>query len=169
MGLRLRDKSHLPLEMALSILAHAEYQPRIVNSRVEQRQYRADDFWEPGPQASVAALYLTTQALPPHFRRASSITMQMRSADQGWATFGGDGTYENSHTWFEVCILRPLHPGGAHQPLEAQMPQTFRSPGDANQELAQQGWSIVNHEGRDTWMVHHNSMISCHLGRLIGG
>lgn len=163
MGLRLKAMpGHLPLELALSILAHADYHPRTMSSRVEELEYHANDFWEPGPRASVAALYLTTEKLPPFFRRASRITLQMRSADQGWATFGGGGTYENSHTWFEVCILRPLPsatdsaPPEVQQPLEVQMAQTFRSPGNANQELEQQGWCIVNYEGRDTWMVHHN-------------
>lgn len=175
MGLRLKAMpGHLPPELALSILAHADYHPRIISSRAEELEYHANDFWEPGPQASVAALYLTTQALPSYFRRASRITLQMRSADQGWATFGGDGTYDNSHTWFEACILRPLanttasEPPGVQQPLEVQMTETFRSPGDANQELEQQGWFIVNRDGKDTWMVHHNSMASCHLQGLIG-
>lgn len=183
MGLRFGAiaADRLPPELALSILAHAEYKPRTVSTRAEELEYHANDFWEPGPQASVAALYLTTQeALPPCFRRASSITLQMRSADQGWATFGGDGTYDNSHTWFEVCILRPLpgavepvplgHGGDEDQqrPLEVQMPQSFRSPGDANQELEQLGWQMVNHNGSNTWMVHHNSMVSYrHLVRLI--
>lgn len=169
MGLRLKAMpGHLPSELALSILEHAGYQPRIMSSRVEELEYNADDFWEPGPQASVAALYLSTQPLPPYFRRASCITLQMRGADQGWATFGGDGTYDNSHTWFEACILRPLPsdtasapsiPGESQESLEVQMPQTFRSPSDANQELEQRGWRMVNHDGRDTWMVHHNSML----------
>lgn len=172
MGLRLPANpggrpDKLPRELVLPILAYAEYMPRTVNSRVQGLEYHANDF----PQASVAALCLTTQALPQSFRRGSSITLQMRSADQGWATFGGHGTYNNSHTWFEVCILRPL-PGAAapvpsglggaqQQPLELQMPQTFQSPGHANQVLQQLGWDIVNHEGRNTWMVHHNSMIAC--------
>lgn len=167
MGLRLKAMpGHLPSELALSILAHADYRPRIISSRAEELEYHANDFWEPGPRASVAALYLTTQTLPPYFRRASRITLQMRSADQGWATFGGEGTYENSHTWFEACILRPVPsattasaPQEVPQPLEVQMTQTFRSSGDANQELEQQGWRMVNHDGRSTWMVHHNSMI----------
>lgn len=173
----LRKQGHLPPEITLSILEHADYHPRAMSSRAEEREYRANDFWEPGPQASVAALYLTTRTLPSYFRRASGITLQMRSADQGWATFGGDGTYENSHTWFEVCILRPLPSatassppisGGVRQPLEVQLPQTFRSPRDAYQELEQQGWRMVTYDGRDTWMVHHNGMIPGYLGRLIG-
>lgn len=178
MGLRLLAAPGLPRELALSILAHADYQPRIVSSRAEVLTYHANDFWEPGPQASVAALYMTTQTLPPYFRRASSITLQMRSADQGWADFGGHGTYENSHTWFEACILRPLPSAtassslpvaeGDQQPLEVQMPHTFRSPGEAAQELEQQGWEMVKYNGRDTWLVHHNSMVPCHLQFLIG-
>lgn len=178
MGLQLRaTPGRLPPEIAFPILAHAGYSPRTTSSRAEERESHADDFWEPGPRASVAALYLTTPALPRYFRRAVSVTMQVRGADQGWATFGGEGTYENSHTWFEACILRPLAPGAAAasssssssapppaaggemgQALEAQVPQTFRSPRDAEQELGQKGWGIVMHGGRDTWMVHHNSM-----------
>lgn len=180
MGLRLRaTPGRLPPEVALPILALAGYNPRAVSSRAEEKEYHADDFWEPGPRASVAALYLTTApALPSYFRRAVSVTVQVRGADQGWATFGGEGTYENSHTWFEACILRPLGPGAAavasspaatpaggdvQGALEAQVPQTFRSPADAEQELGEKGWGMVTRGGRDTWLVHHNSMISCRL------
>lgn len=176
MGLRLRaSQGRLPAELALSILEYAEYNPRIVSSRYQERLYYAGNFWEPGPQGlqtSVAALYLTTShALPSCFRRASSITLQMCSADQRWASSGGNGTHDNSHSWFEVCILRrlpgaadpvPPGPGGDEQqqrPLELQMPQWFRSPGDADQELEQLGWQMVNHNGSNTWMVHHNSMV----------
>lgn len=183
-GLRLRaTPGRLPPEIAFPILALAGYHPRTASSRAEKREYHADDFWEPGPRASVAALYLTTPALPPYFRRAVSVTLQVRGADQGWATFGGEGTYENSHTWFEACILRPLGPGATaasssapppvaggevERALEAQVPQTFRTPGDARQELDQKGWGMVTHGGRDTWMVHHNSTVLCRLGRLKG-
>lgn len=96
----------------------------------------------------------------------------MRSAGQCFATYGGGGTYGNSHTWFEVCILRrlpgaadpvPPGPGGdelqLQLPLELQVSLSFRSPGDANQELAQLGWEMVDHNGSNTWMVHHNSMV----------
>ncbi|KAI3399711.1 hypothetical protein diail_5778, partial [Diaporthe ilicicola] len=187
MGLQLKatpgrlPPGRLPPELALSILAHAVYQPRITSSRAEEIEYRANDFWQPGPQASVAALYLTTKALPPYFRRASRVTLQMRSADQGWATFGGDGTYDNSHTWFEACILRPVPGGGGAiaaaaaspvpvgwalqwHPLEMQLPQTFRNPGYAKPALEHMGWYMVDHNGRDTWMVHHNITASRDLG-----
>lgn len=181
-GLRLAHRTiitttppnRLPPELALSILAHAGYHPRITAARAEEAEYHANDFWQPGPQASVAGLYLTTHApLPTCLRRVREVTVQMRGADQGWATFGGEGTYENSHTWFEVCILRPVggvdeagqqgkEGGEQHQqPLEARedVLRTFRSPGDAREELEQFGWRVVGPGGgRDGWLVHHNSM-----------
>lgn len=176
MGLRLPRRStttttsatpdRLPAELALSILSHAGYNPRITSARADEAEYRANDFWQPGPRASVAALYLTTTPqLPKNLKRVRGVTVQMRGADQGWATFGGEGTYENSHTWFEVCVLRPVGGGqgqqqqqGQQQPLEAQaqVSRTFRTPGDARGELEQLGWEIVGYGGRDTWLVHHN-------------
>ncbi|KAF3765306.1 hypothetical protein M406DRAFT_355861 [Cryphonectria parasitica EP155] len=160
-GLRLPVFPHqLPEELALLILSFAAYQTRITDRRVEVLQYEANDFWEPGPIASVAGLYLTTQPLPAACHHVSWITIQMRAADQGWASFGGDGTYENSHTWFEVSILHPVADHTAEvvveEPLELALAHTFRSPTDARQELRERGWAIVERDGRSSWKVHHN-------------
>ncbi|KAG8156553.1 hypothetical protein KVR01_013657 [Diaporthe batatas] len=177
MGLRLPrppaadTPAHLPPELARSVLSHAGYNPRITSSRADEARYHADDFWQPGPRASVAGLYLTTRdPLPGCLRRVASVTLQVRAADQGWATFGGEGTYENSHTWFEACVLRPVDGGdgvqpvqqeegeGEDEPLETRgdIVRVFETPGDARGELEQFGWRMVEHGGRSTWLVHHN-------------
>lgn len=161
-GLRLLAMPHLPTELALMILSLTAYQPRIECHRAETHEYEANDFWEPGPTASVAALYLTTPPLL-HGCRAAWITVQLRAADQGWASFGGGGTYVNSHTWFEVSILRPIAgfvaPIEPQEPLESALSETFRSPEDARQDLRDRGWQTVEHNGSTTWKVHHNSKL----------
>lgn len=177
-GLRLRALPRLPEEVALEILALAAYRHRVVRHRVAAREYRADDFWRPGPTAHVAGLYLTTDPLPARGRaatRATRVTVQVRSADQGWADNGGHGTYHNSHTWFEACVLRPVvrrddddvmagvvpatDEGEDDGRLESVVTTTFRSPEDARQELRERGWDIVERNGRSTWLVHHNRML----------
>ncbi|KAH8767290.1 hypothetical protein F5883DRAFT_714577 [Diaporthe sp. PMI_573] len=167
MGLRLRaTPGYLPPELALCILAHADYRPRITSSRAEVVDYR----WEARPW------YLTTPMLPPDFGRASSLTLQVRSADHmDWETFaaGCDGAYEGCHTWFEMCILRPLREdtaaaapvcggGGVRhwqeQGPEVRMSRTFRGGGDADQDFRRwDRWLVVNHNGRETWVVHHGN------------
>jgi hypothetical protein len=174
MGLRLRaTPGYLPPELALSILAHADYRPRITASRAAVVDYR----WEPRPW------YLTTPMLPPDFVRARSVTLQVRSADHmDWETFavGCDGAYEGCHTWFEMCILRPLREAAAaaapvcgggglrhwqEQGPEVRMSRTFRGGGDADQDFRRwDKWLVVNHNGRETWVVRHSGMVSCPPG-----
>lgn len=173
-GLQLRGGARVPEELALQILGHAAYRRRAVRRRAAPREYAANDFWEPGPAARVAGLYLTTDPLPRRrCRAAARVTLQVRSADQGWADNGGDGTYHNSHTWFDACVLRPVGDDvdeddaaaavaaaaemGEEGRLESVLTTTFRSPEDARQDLRERGWDIVERDGRSTWMVHHNS------------
>ncbi|KUI60496.1 hypothetical protein VP1G_07687 [Cytospora mali] len=154
-GLRLHALPHLPTELALHILSLAAYEPRVVHRRTAAWEFCANDFMGPGLTASVAALYLTTPSLPRSCHHATWITMQMRSADQGWADFGGNGTYHNSHTWFEVSILRPVS-AEPQERVESTLVETFRNPEDAEQALHEQGWQMVESNGRVTWLVHHN-------------
>lgn len=163
-GLRLAaTPPRLPTELALMVLSLAAYQPRVECRRSETNEYRANDFWAPGPTASVAALYLTTPPLLHRGCRAAWVTVQLRAADQGWADAGGHGTYVNSHTWFEVSILRPVAGSAGRvepqeQPLESgTLGVTFPSPEDAGQALRERGWQIVETDGTTTWKVHHNS------------
>lgn len=167
-GLRLQALPHLPPELSLRILSLAGYEPRIVRHRKATMRYTANDFLQPGGDYSVAALYLTTPPLPRSCRRAAWATIQMRSADQGWASFGGDGTYVNSHTWFEVSILRPLAGGTSlvegPEHLESTLGQTFCIPEDAGETLQGQGWQMVDSNGRVTWLAHHNSKLTLGVG-----
>lgn len=162
MGLRLSAMpGYLPSELALSILAHADYRPRITSCRADLVDYC---YWmEHHPW------YLETPMLPPDFRRATSLTLQVRSDDrinsgQSGAN-GPDGTYNHSHTWFEMCILRPLRRSGRpvcggieRRPFGARMAQTPRGQVDPDQDFREwDKWLVVNHNGRGTWVVRHNS------------
>lgn len=161
-GLPLHAVPHLPTELSLMILSLAAYQPRLGSHERIAKTYKANNFWRPGPTASVAGLYMTTPPLL-HGCRVSWITVQIRAADQGWADFGGEGTYVNSHTWFEVSILRPLEGYTAltepEEPLESVLNGTFPNPEDAEHDLRERGWQIVRSNGVTTWMVHHNGWL----------
>lgn len=169
-GIRLPSLMRFPPELALSVLALADYYPRLESRRDEAMQYAANNFqgpWNPGPpepDPSVAGLYLTSPPIPrPEERlgettvRTKRITFQMKSADQGWATFGGDGTYENSHTWFDASILAPSDATETNGGFGyADLSQKFRTPTEAREALRGLGWEFVQHDGMDTWRVHNN-------------
>ncbi|KAI1190670.1 hypothetical protein F5B17DRAFT_427335 [Nemania serpens] len=138
--LRVRNQT-VPMEIALMILSFASYHPRQSNIKKSKAIYRADEFWRPGPEASIAGLYLTVATLPlsDDVARAQSITFQMKAADQGWADNGGEGTYHNSHTWFEASILRPESEASTAAALE-----------DINMG------NFLENNGTVVWRVHNN-------------
>lgn len=155
----LRVKNQIvPMEIALMILSFASYHPCRSNIKQSEAIYRADEFWRPGPQASIAGLYLTvaTLSVPDDIARAKSITFQMKAADQGWADYGGKGTYYNSHTWYEASILRP----GSEAPTVASLANTdighFRTPEEARDCLRTHGWDMVEKNDAVVWKVHNN-------------
>lgn len=155
----------LPMEIALMILSLASYRPRQVTTKAAERVYIANQFWSEGPKASVAGFYFTAPTLlsvPDTVARPASITFRLKSADQGWATFGGDGTYDNSHTWFEASILRPSSDSdsSAFETIaiaDLEVPN-FRTPGEARGYLRGHGWDMVENEGDGdvVWRVHNN-------------
>lgn len=124
MGLQLQaTPGHLPPELALAILARADYRPRVTGRRAERVDY--------GPWGG-RPWYLTTPMLPPDFGRASSVTLQVWSEerhqvdpaalllpggagaeDHNTPDGAADGTDDDPvrYTWFEMCILRPLLSG----------------------------------------------------------
>ncbi|OJD40289.1 ubiquitin-protein ligase [Diplodia corticola] len=173
----------LPPELALLIVSLG-YRPRLLRHTTEERTYRANSFWRPGPYASVAGLYLSSAPLPapdPSTGVArivpQRVVFRTRSADQGWADAGGRGTFWNSHTWFEASIVRPVSPeteGGAaamgdradHR-AEAEvvgaaslgevLPGVWETPGHARGALAEAGWDFVEgEEGSVVWKVCNN-------------
>lgn len=163
MGLRLSAMpGYLPSELALSILAHADYRPRITSFRAGLVNYDCCTGHQPW--------YLETPMLPPDFRRATSLTLQVRSDDRmdlgQYGANGPDGTYNHGYTWFEMCILRPLRRSGppvcggiGGRPFEARMAQTPRGQVDPEQDFQEwDEWLQVKHNGRETWVVRHNSM-----------
>ncbi|KAF5632702.1 hypothetical protein F52700_6238 [Fusarium sp. NRRL 52700] len=144
------------------------YNPWLVARRDGRHDYRAqalnhgfDD------EYSIAAWFLSTGPIPkPTTEGLSTITpqrivFQTRVADQGWADFGGDGTFENSHTWFEASILRPVGPScqqnesNVHE--EALSDISWWDIADAREDLRAQGWEFVEGEnGRLSWKVCNN-------------
>ena len=161
-----------PPELGLYILSLADYRPRVCARRHEAVTYEANDFWRPGPEAFVAGLYLRTPALRSGIPvRASAITFQLRASDQGWADFGGHGTYRNSHTWFEASILRrrPGHHGDTGNDDETlDSDETLRRPFNtiekAEERFAELGWDLVRRDdegvgdgsAKTSWFVHTN-------------
>ncbi|GAP83184.1 putative sulfur metabolism negative regulator [Rosellinia necatrix] len=150
----------IPIEVVLDIVSFASYYPRQSNIKQFAREYVADHFWSPGPQASITGLYMIVATLPfpDDGARARSITFQIKGADQGWADFGGHGTYHNSHTWYEASILRPRHgePGVRVADLASIDIPNFRSPEDARAYLEDHGWTMVPNNDAVAWRVHNN-------------
>ncbi|UPK95211.1 hypothetical protein LCI18_006146 [Fusarium solani-melongenae] len=138
------------------------YNPWIANRRDDKQEYEAK------PQVggiihdySVAAAYLFTEPIPSELKMvtAKRIIFQTRAADQGWATFGGEGTFENSHTWFEASILRPCdtHHDGAHVVPEGILRETWWGVPGARDDLRKHGWDFVEGEDEElTWTVCNN-------------
>ncbi|GAW14479.1 hypothetical protein ANO14919_038820 [Xylariales sp. No.14919] len=153
-----RGDNKVPLEIALMILSLASYYPRQSNSRQEEAIYVANQFWSPGPWATVMGIYLTLGTLPiaSNIARAKSITFQMRAADQGWADNGGHGTYHNSHTWFEASILRPQSEASTAAVLSNTGMGNFPTPREARDHLRDHGWDMVDRNGVVVWKVHNN-------------
>ncbi|KAI1123340.1 hypothetical protein F5Y10DRAFT_252048 [Nemania abortiva] len=160
-------KHTVPMEIALMILSFASYQPCQSNIKQREKIYEANEFWRSTTDASIAGLYLTvaTLSIPGAVARPKSITFQMKAADQGWATFGGNGTYNNSHTWFEASILRPRSDESARAALTSTDMRNFRTPGEARGHLQDLGWDIVEDNGTIAWRVHNN-ITACSANRL---
>lgn len=156
--LGVNNHTTVPMEIALMILSSASYHPWQSNTKQSEATYRADEFWRPGPEASVAGLYLTlaTLSVPYDIARAKSITLQMKGADQGWADNGGKGNYHNSHTWYEASILRPESKVSAAAALTSIDMGNFRTPGEARDYLRNHGWAMVESNGTVVWRVHNN-------------
>lgn len=152
----------VPVEIALIILSFATYHPRRSSIKRVNKRYEANEFWRPGPTASVAGLYLTVQGLSvpdDTVARAKCITFQMKAADQGWADNGGDGTYHNSHTWFEASILRPRSDAFMVTSLTlSDHMDNFPSPAEARAHLRGHGWDMVENSNDSSvvWRVHNN-------------
>lgn len=164
----------LPVELADAIASLA-YRPLHVARRAEQRAYAANDFLRPpGPEASVAGLYLSTAPLPlPAVGTAvpRRVVFQTRATDQGWADAGGHGTFRDSHTWFEASIVRPVPmpvgEGGVAvegAKLQEELGGTWETPGEARAALNGRGWDFVENDADDgggvVWRVSMN-MTAC--------
>ncbi|XXH00883.1 hypothetical protein Hte_007234 [Hypoxylon texense] len=144
-----------------------ERTPWLVKRRDSPLEYSTRREHGTAYEPSIAGLYLSSNMIP---RNIPGITIQRiifqtRAADQGWATFGGDGTFENSHTWFEASILRPLPPDTENTEensrnvvgLEDILRDTWRDVGSSKEDLANQGWEFVQGEGgRISWKVCNN-------------
>ncbi|KAI1396217.1 hypothetical protein F4819DRAFT_475940 [Hypoxylon fuscum] len=151
----------VPFELVIQIFSLG-YNPWVAKRRVHEREYRANyntgDDYNSGDGYSVAGLYLSTERIPNDARRVlpQRVIFQTRAADQGWATFGGEGTFENSHTWFETRILRPF-PGNQDVTLDVSLLPTWWDVAAARGALRESGWDFVEGEGGHiTWRVCNN-------------
>ncbi|EEU35566.1 uncharacterized protein NECHADRAFT_86792 [Fusarium vanettenii 77-13-4] len=134
------------------------YNPWIAKRRDDKQEYETDSEGGFIHEYSVGAIYLFTEPIPTGLKMVTPkrIIFQTRAADQGWATFGGEGTFENSHTWFEASILRPIDTAhdGAHVLPESILQQTWWGPAGARSHLNKLGWDFVEVEdGELTWTV----------------
>ncbi|KAK0717467.1 hypothetical protein B0T26DRAFT_675767 [Lasiosphaeria miniovina] len=191
-GLRIgRDGKNLPAELALRIANLADYRTCLASCRHELAHFSANDFWRPGPRADVAGLYLTSPALPrvPGGRkvRAKWVTFQLRGADQGWADFGGHGTFRNSHTWYEASILRRVERAegdGGDVAEEEEEEEEEEEDDDDDDDVALKttltvhrqsvedfgpalegfGWRLVKNSDKVAWRVHNNVTARSELG-----
>ncbi|PHH89926.1 hypothetical protein CDD83_4933 [Cordyceps sp. RAO-2017] len=159
-GVRELLAHRLPPELAIPIVTLG-YSPWLVKRRVEEQSYRADDFSSPS-DPSVAGLYLSTEPIPLGIGKVipQRVIFQTRAADQGWATFGGDGTFHNSHTWFEASILQPSSDRvedevrAAALEHDGDLSEPWEDAGSATQALRDKGWEFVRgQDGQITWRV----------------
>lgn len=139
-------------------IASLSYNPWITTRRDDKKEYEAEPEVGFTHDYSVAAVYLFTEPIPTGLKMITPkrIIFQVRAADQGWATFGGEGMFEDSCTWFEASILRPCdtHHNGAHTAPEGILQKTWWDAPDARDDFKKHGWDFV--EGEDeqlTWPV----------------
>ncbi|KAF5011002.1 hypothetical protein FDECE_2872 [Fusarium decemcellulare] len=105
---------------------------------------------------SIAALYLSTKRMP--MATPQRIIFQTRAADQGSPDAGEEGTFVNSHTWFEASILRPLDvQNEAGEVPEGISSDTWWDVPSAKDSFEAYGWGFVRGEdGCLTWRVCNN-------------
>ncbi|KAL0563736.1 hypothetical protein V5O48_018328 [Marasmius crinis-equi] len=140
------------------------YYARQVSLRHDRVEFQANRYYrdEASKYRTIAGLYLLTPSIPlEEASRVKSVSFRLRSADQGWATFGGNGTYHNSRTWFEASILRPKgrRDVGNHAAdfRSDGKNLTFRTALEAREELARFGLLFKGRGKKDVvWRVHHN-------------
>lgn len=110
-GLRLRAMpAHLPSELALSPSSHTRGLPDTHHEQAGRGaripRWRFLGAWSPGFSRGPVPDGTGAAAIFPPARRASHC--RCAAPTRAGATFGGDGTYENSYTFFEVGILPRL-------------------------------------------------------------
>ncbi|KAL0065071.1 hypothetical protein AAF712_007907 [Marasmius tenuissimus] len=138
------------------IFSLANYRPRQIYHRSERVTYRANDF----NYLAISGIYLSTPPIPKtsEHLRISYVKFNMTAADQGWAANGGEGTYSNSHTWFEVSILKPIRAHASTTPFEESSltKLSFLDPERAQTFFRGKGWDFKNTGRQVTWRVHNN-------------
>ncbi|OTA67908.1 hypothetical protein K449DRAFT_430014 [Hypoxylon sp. EC38] len=154
-------ENRVPREIAIEIVSLG-YSPWLAKRRVHEERYHTE---LPRPEAgySVAGLYLSSERIPVLEYKVipRRIIFQTMAADQGWADFEGDGTFDNSHTWFEASILHPINPSTqTNSPLPALedvLVNTWWDVESARSDLNEQGWDFVQREDRQlTWRTCNN-------------
>lgn len=149
----------VPAELA-GLAVDFGYNPWVVKRNDELCKFATQNRRIP-TDPSVTGWYLCTDPLPTSYTKIipQRIIFQTRAADQGWATFGGDGTFENSHTWFEASIIRPMSPSTPAGPegLEDCKHGRWTDVEDARMAINACGWDFAHDpDGRVSWKVCNN-------------
>ncbi|KAI2465964.1 hypothetical protein F4781DRAFT_372075 [Annulohypoxylon bovei var. microspora] len=154
-GSFLRTWFRIPPELSARIFSYA-YNPWLLKRRNERIKYPV---MSPpiGNGFSIAGLYLSSEPIPDRPALPKRVIFQARAADQGWATWCGEGTLNNSHTWFEASILRLLGTAANGAALEDVLQDPWYDPQSARTALRAQGWDFVEKEdGGVTWKLFNN-------------
>ncbi|KAF9263062.1 kinase-like protein [Marasmius fiardii PR-910] len=129
---------------------------KVLRHRKKFTFHTNDHFDEVHREWSVAGLYMTI--IVPH-GQIKSVAFKMVSRDQGWSDLGGEGTYHDSHTWFEASILQRVGRSDLHLPLVHAngKPVTFGRVFEARPFFLQHGWDFKFADGdKYAWRVHNN-------------
>ncbi|KAJ8089244.1 hypothetical protein PM082_014492 [Marasmius tenuissimus] len=164
----LQARLKLPPELVSVVISIAQYYARVMVHRRESVTFRANHYDPEINDPAIAGLYVMSPPIPlPDVGsgekfRIKSVTFRMRASDQGWASFGGDGTYHNSHTWFEASILWPT----VHSEADSSLLQDLWSDGrqstytkalGARHMLLDNGLQFRSAgDNKVVWKVHNN-------------
>ncbi|KAK1217872.1 hypothetical protein PQX77_019463 [Marasmius sp. AFHP31] len=165
----LQSRLKLPPELASVIISIAQYYARVTVHRRESVTFRANEHYDPEiHDPAVAGLYMMSPPIPlpdagsGEKFRIKSVTFMMTASDQGWASFGGNGTYHNSHTWFEASILWPVVNSEADVPLFANLRSdgsqfTYTKALEAREMFLDNGLQFKSAGDKNVvWKVHNN-------------
>ena len=145
---------------------------RLLHSRCETRYYNNSS--ASSLNSAATGLYLTTPPIlltptssPGHELQAKWITFhicgaadddELRSSgdtrSRSNATSSGYATYQNSQSWYDASILRPITKKAVREPLEEIIPSERNDIANFHPLLKEKGWALVEYKDKLAWRVH---------------